>query len=445
MSSPAPPPSSALPGTPPASCPPSATLPWSALLGFAGFCAMIWATADLGLPKHVFTCLCVLATALPMLIIDLGVLKVHRRPSTGLAWGADARPGFSASRVATKLAGLGVTFGALAFVYWYAPEWSTGKHGTFFLALQWSLPVLVPVGLLYLAFVDAHMKDPEDGIYLAGAWATGKLRFADLTPAQRHELLHHALGWVIKGYYLPLMFGMYASAALGLAKAPFHTMFDSGPAFVSVVLKGTLGVDLAFGALGYLSTFRLLDAHIRSANPFVHGWVVTIMMYNPFWGAFSKGFFAYGDREDWAKVLPNNEALLWVWGGMIVATRVVWAWANALYGFRFSNLTHRGIITAGPYRLTRHPSYLFKNLSWWLSGVPFLVVSDAETALKQSLALLATNGVYLLRARAEEDHLSEDPTYVQYALWVEHHSPLRHIKRWLPFLRYRGPVDARLR
>ena len=162
MSSPAPPPSTALPGSPPASCPPSATLPWSALFGFAGFCAMIATTADMGLPKHVFTCLCVLATALPMLIIDLGVLKVHRRPSTGLAWGDEARPGFSASRVATKLAGLGVTFGALAFVYWYAPEWSTGKHGTFFLALRWALPVLVPAGLLYLAFVDAHMKDPED-------------------------------------------------------------------------------------------------------------------------------------------------------------------------------------------------------------------------------------------------------------------------------------------
>ena len=40
---------------------------------------------------------------------------------------------------------------------------------------------------------------------------------------------------------------------------------------------------------------------------------------------------------------------------------------------RFSNLTHRGIITNGPYRYSKHPAYLAKNLSWWLVSMPFMI------------------------------------------------------------------------
>jgi protein-S-isoprenylcysteine O-methyltransferase Ste14 len=194
---------------------------------------------------------------------------------------------------------------------------------------------------------------------------------------------------------------------------------------------------MAFGALGYCATLRLFDAQIRSTNPLAWGWMVTIMMYQPFWSVFSKNFFAYGDREDWHKVLPDIPPLLWTWAILIVATRVGWAWANSMYGGRFSNLTHRGIITAGPYRWTRHPSYLFKNLSWWLAGLPFLGAASTEDAIKASLAMLCVNGIYLLRAKAEEHHLSEDPTYVAYANWVEENSPLRFLRKIFPFIRYR--------
>lgn len=106
---------------------------------------------------------------------------------------------------------------------------------------------------------------------------------------------------------------------------------------------------------------------------------------------------------------PGHQWLLWVWALLLVTCKITWGWANILYGFRFSNLTNRGIVTAGPYRWTKHASYVAKNLSWWISGVPFLVTSDLETALRESLSLFGTNLWYYMRAMAEERHLSQDP------------------------------------
>ena len=112
-----------------------------------------------------------------------------------------------------------------------------------------------------------------------------------------------------------------------------------------------------------------------------------------------------------------------------------------MFGFRFSNLTHRGIITGGPYRFTKHPSYIFKNIGWWLINVPFLSASSLGEALLHSAGLLMVSAVYYLRAMTEEMHLSEDPTYVAYAEWINDHGALRWLGRLLPALRYRAPAS----
>ena len=77
----------------------------------------------------------------------------------------------------------------------------------------------------------------------------------------------------------------------------------------------------------------------------------------------------------------------------------------------FSNLTNRGIITNGVYAWCKHPAYVSKNLSWWLIAVPFVYYDKTTylSVLRDCAALLALNGIYFLRARTEERHLSSDP------------------------------------
>ena len=86
----------------------------------------------------------------------------------------------------------------------------------------------------------------------------------------------------------------------------------------------------------------------------------------------------------------------------------VYVAATLAFGLRFSNLTHRGIITRGPYALVRHPAYTAKILATWTSSLMFF------TDPRQYLFLLLWNGVYYLRAVTEERHLSLDPDYRRY-------------------------------
>jgi len=119
---------------------------------------------------------------------------------------------------------------------------------------------------------------------------------------------------------------------------------------------------------------------------------------------------------------------------------VGYALCTVSFGLRFSNLTNRGIITGGPYRFTKHPAYLAKNLSWWLISVPFVSEQGVGAALRNCCLLGLLNCVYYARARTEERHLSRDPTYVAYALWINEHGLLRRLARALPWLRYRAPA-----
>ena len=115
-----------------------------------------------------------------------------------------------------------------------------------------------------------------------------------------------------------------------------------------------------------------------------------------------------------------------------------------IFGARFSNLTHRGIITNGPYRWTKHPAYVVKNLSWWMISVPFMAQGAPDEVLRHCLLLLGLNGIYALRAKTEEWHLSRDADYVAYALWLEAHGMFRWI-RHLPVLchlAYRAPKPS---
>ena len=54
---------------------------------------------------------------------------------------------------------------------------------------------------------------------------------------------------------------------------------------------------------------------------------------------------------------------------MLVALTAIYAWATVAFGFRFSNLTHRGILTHGPYALVAAPGVSVEE--------PVLVAVDA--------------------------------------------------------------------
>ncbi|KMS55136.1 hypothetical protein V474_19020 [Novosphingobium barchaimii LL02] len=112
--------------------------------------------------------------------------------------------------------------------------------------------------------------------------------------------------------------------------------------------------------------------------------------------------------------------MLWLWAAVMVALTAIYAWATFAFGLRFSNLTYRGVLTNGPYRFTRHPAYLSKNLFWWTSTLPFIVTNGSLTdAVRNTVLLGVVSGIYYWRARTEEAHLlGEDAKYREYHAWM---------------------------
>jgi protein-S-isoprenylcysteine O-methyltransferase Ste14 len=122
-------------------------------------------------------------------------------------------------------------------------------------------------------------------------------------------------------------------------------------------------LELVIVCVGYICTMRLFDSHIRSTNPYLLGWLVTVSVYEPFNIVVIGRILKYRSEHDWSFWFADN----WVaipWGIALFASFVIWVWATVAFGLRWSNLTHRGIITDGPYRWTKHP------VRWvWRSGL----------------------------------------------------------------------------
>lgn len=415
-------------------CPRSAVSHGVGVAGLAGLAAWIAVAWAYGMDGPYAGLAAILACGLPMLLWSLCVDRVHRRPSTGIDW-TRPRPlaeTLPVSRV--KLLGLWATWGLIALCYMTAGWYWSGQYPFVMTLFGWSAPVLVLLSVPYVLWLDRYMVEPRDGAHAFGQWLIGG--------AAGHPdpgaVAGHLRAWAVKAFFLAFMLSVVPGNFAEMIHWRGQDLLHSPVMLASFLIALMFTVDVAFATVGYMLTCRPLDAHIRSANPYLGGWVAALICYPPFVLMGPGGpLFYQTDTRDWSFWLAGHPALLWIWGAALVVLTAIYAWATVAFGLRFSNLTHRGIITHGPYRLSRHPAYLSKNAFWWLSTLPFLVVTDDLTiALRNTLLLAAVSGVYYWRARTEERHLAADPAYRAYAEWMDRHGPLRR------FLRAAGGTTA---
>ncbi|HZT19624.1 MAG TPA: isoprenylcysteine carboxylmethyltransferase family protein [Dongiaceae bacterium] len=408
---------------------------WVTALGLAG---MIIAVILLprGTRPEVAILFILALTALPMLAVDIAVFKVHRRSTTGLDW--TRAPDFSLERSATKLVGLLAVYIAIGFVYWVLQEYRSDYYKVYFNFVRLIWPYVAIVTLAYVPLVDAYMVQPRDGYWQAGRALLGGFRDAD-----RKVLAQYVLGWAVKGFFLPYILPNIMGDIYFISDSPFSKGASGFSPFYDFAYNFLYTIDVVFASLGYLMTLRVSDSHIRSTDPTTLGWLVTLICYRPF-GDLLYDLLPYEASTPYfgTWLRADHPVLYWIFGSTTLVCLTIYAASSMLFGYRFSNLTHRGILTNGPYRLTKHPQYLFKNISWWLIAVPFASAGGTEAAVRACLMLAAYNFIYFMRARTEERHLSRDPTYVAYALWINEHGILAWLGRLIPFLRYKPPVQA---
>ncbi|MFO1032583.1 MAG: hypothetical protein U1E15_00220 [Hyphomicrobiales bacterium] len=332
----------------------------------------------------------------------------------------------SLRRIAIKLLGLAALYSVI-FLAYLVFRGFTRDYLQPLLALPSSwlavLAVLVPI---YITLTDRVMQEPEDALYKLGCNVLGTAAVEN-----DQELRQFLLGWLVKGFFAPLMI-VFASGDLGrILGQDFAASFAEQGGWYNVSYDMLFFVDVAFAATGYLCTLKLFDAQIRSAEPTAFGWLVCIMCYPPFWDSIRNNFFEYDTGQGWGGWLSDYPFFYTLWGASIIALLLFYAWTTVSFGMRFSNLTHRGILTSGPFAFTKHPAYISKNISWWLVSVPFIPVNGIWQAVMNCLALLMINGIYWLRAITEERHLSRDPAYVAYAAWIAEHGVIARLRRLL--------------
>jgi Isoprenylcysteine carboxyl methyltransferase (ICMT) family len=361
-------------------------------------------------------------------------LRVSRRRALPALSATALRP-IDFGRVALRLLGFTATLALIALAYWLFPEYG----GSFYRPYWHFLRSLAPLALLvpfYFIWADSRVSEPRDEFVQFGQLVCG--RWQDVDPS---VIKRHLLGWTVKAFFLPLM-SVYLSEELSFLYVAVRSYGIMCVLRFDAWFHLSYMIDLLFCVIGYTATTRLLDSHMRSVEPTMLGWAAALICYQPFYSVISRSYLQYEGNRFWDSWLQPWPLLQSAWGGAIILLSLIYALCTVAFGLRFSNLTHRGIITGGPYVLTKHPAYLAKNLSWWLISVPFVVTTDMLASLRHCALLLLLNGVYFLRARTEERHLSIDPVYVEYAQWINEHGMLRGLGRIMPWLRYRAPIPA---
>jgi protein-S-isoprenylcysteine O-methyltransferase Ste14 len=364
-------------------------------------------------------------SSVPIFFVDICILKVHLRPTTGLNF-SYSNP--SIKRTGIKFIGLLASMSVLAIAYWLFPVYHLPFYKPFFEMVKAIFPYAMLISLPYIYLVDRHLLQPHDGYWFMGLLCI--LKFDDI---DQKVLAQHLLGWLIKGFFMPLMFVFMCNDILAFWKYDI-TKFSFIKIDYETIFQFLYYIDVGIVSMGYLLTLRITDTHIRSAEPSMIGWLAALSCYQPFWSLLGAQYFDTDTKFKWGDWLADSPILYNIWGITILLLIIFYVWATVIFGPRFSNLTNRGIITNGPYRFTKHPAYISKNLSWWLVNIPFLGQGSFDDNLRNCLMLLALNGIYTLRAKTEERHLSMDPGYVRYALYMENFGIFRFIQK-IPFLR----------
>jgi len=380
----------------------------------------------------------VAACGLPMVLWALLVDKVHRNPTTGLDW-SNAKPWRETIDISlTKLAGLWLTWAGIAVIYGAGRFYWQGNFAFAMWCFGYAAPFLFVASIPYIVLLDQRAVEPRDGCWALGAWLMGLNE-----PVDREAIYNHLRSWAVKAFFLAFMLAIVPPGFGDFVRGDVSTVLHDPVALANWLITFMFVIDVAFATVGYILAMKPLDSHIRTANPFAASWMAALICYPPFIMMSDNGPLDYHPgTADWMHWFAGHPVILAFVGAVLVALTAIYAWATIAFGFRFSNLTNRGILTHGPYAFSRHPAYLSKNLFWWISTIPFLTTGSLVDAGRATILMCAVSGVYYWRAKTEERHLRLDPAYRDYSAWMDRNGLVPRAFAWASGRKHKTAVVA---
>lgn len=375
----------------------------SSLPGWAGLLVLFLSVVSLsfaGYRPHQTAAMTMLA-----MFVSIGSLEAAlvRRNGGGTMWLA-SNPGLGG--FLQKLLGTFLVVSVLSSAYWVFPEYA-GKFYTPFYSAVSEFKFYIVFIFVALTWWECK-KDPapEDDV---GYQIGSSVLSLTPPPCGRKAILNFCLGWVIKLYFLPLMFVYFCNYIASISSV----LFDQPANVFWKVHDALFLIDTGFVCVGYAFSTKLIGTQIRSADKTAAGWLSALVCYQPFWSTIGNLYVQFG--KTWTEALALSPGLHAAYGTLIVLVTLPYIWATISFGTRFSNLTHRGIIFAGPYKLHRHPAYVSKLVSFTFLYCPFYGTTFAEIS-RNMTAFAILCWIYYVRAKTEEANLrSVGPEYDIYA------------------------------
>ncbi|WP_180160109.1 isoprenylcysteine carboxylmethyltransferase family protein [Acinetobacter sp. YH12054] len=233
-----------------------------------------------------------------------------------------------------------------------------------------------------------------------------------------------SLKFLVKVFFLPFIYGSVSICLTGLLVIDSFNINQINYYFYLIGLT----FDVVIALFGYTFVSNWFSNNVKSVDDSLAGWAICLFCYPPFL-YFYQILLAQVDNFTWGE-WAKNQWFYYPWLILIITTWLLYWFSHAHLGFKFSNLTWRGLVDQGLYKYFRHPAYLFKNIYWWAYTVPFFGVMGFDL-INNFLAMSAISLIYYLRAKTEEKHLLRFPEYQQYYLWVEKHGFFAKVKKWL--------------
>ncbi len=379
--------------------------------------------------------LVLLVTAVVMFLVELGIrVDVDRGKVIKVA--PEIKEGrhldFIVRCVSVYVIELGLLMLALAFyrtanVYAFGKDGATGYYRPWFAVMETIRDIYLWGGLPYVILTRALQHAPSSDRKQAAFTVMKLLRLAlakvnktepDVRPYDRYDK-SALLGLGVKAFFVPLMTVFFADQFTHLVKNFDYLRGDNITFgvhdFHNVAYTVIFAVDVGLAWAGYVVTSRWIKNTLFSTEPTWEGWTVALLCYPPINSTLGNYYGTPGETGFFS--IPNPQVVSF-FAVLSVLSFTVYTSATVMFGLRFSNLTHRGIITTGPYALVRHPAYASKNFSWWCVMLPFALYElwtlRTLTPVLQILGMVIMTGLYYRRAITEEQHLGRDPEYQKY-------------------------------
>lgn len=340
-------------------------------------------------------------------------------------------------RCAIKWLGvMGSICGTLIF-WWLFPIYHTPYFQPLFSLIPYVLIITAIVLIPYLLYTEWRLGEYNDY-----AWQIGLLLLGRNNELNKDILRDSVFSMLIRAIFLPLNFCYVIGNINALRISEFVDFSDDFVLAHAMILKIIYMALIINIVPGYIISARLINTHARAIDRTWMGWMITLVCYGPLLnGVFGQLLnyrplkFENPAMQPWIYFFEHS-ALLYVFAALIILMEVIHWWGESILGIRASNLTHRGVITNGIFRYTRHPIYVSKCIGWCLIFVPFMVGDNVEQNLRYTLLFAGVCLIYFLRSWVEEKLFADDPVYIEYALWVDKHGWFSWLGKHLPFLTF---------